>query len=96
MKINQINLLDTEIEGGKSYLDAIIKENGELVLEGCDNGEMVREFWGDFDYEYWITIKKDYKDTMLLHLLKEKFDNQESLKEWLKEKNIPWDFMSYA
>ena len=57
---------------------------------------MVREFWGDFDYEYWITIKEDYKDTMLLHLLKEKFDNQDALKEWLKEKNIPWDFTSYA
>lgn len=77
-------------------MDAIIRENGDLVLEGCDNGETVREFWGDFDYEYWITIKADYKDTVLLHLIKEKFDSETAFKKWLDEKNIPWDFMSYA
>lgn len=85
-----------EIQGGKSYLDAVIRENGDLVLEGCDNGEMVREIWGDFDYEYWITVKADYKDTILLHLIQEKFDSESKFKEWLKEKNIPWDFTSYA
>ena len=96
MKINQINLRDEEIQGGKSYLDAVINDDSALVLEGCDNGESVRESWGDFDYEYWITIKADYKDTVLLHLIKEKFADEKAFKAWLDEKNIPWDFRSYA
>lgn len=96
MKINRIKLREIEIQGGKSYLDAMISEDGDLVLEGCDNGEYVKQVWGDFDYEYWVTVKSDYKDSVLLHLIQEKFDNETKFKEWLKEKDIPFEFTSYA
>ena len=46
--------------------------------------------------DYPLTPKYTYKDTILLHLIQEKFDSESKFKEWLKEKNIPWDFTSYA
>ena len=96
MKIDQIKLREIEIQGGKSYLDAVIRQNGDLVLEGCDNGDLVKDIWGDWDYEYWITVKSDYKDTVLLHLIRERFDSETKFREWLKEKEIHCDFSSYA
>ena len=96
MKITKIKLREIEIQDGKSYLDAMINENGDLVLEGCDNGESVKQFWGDFDYEYWVTVKSDYKDTVLLHLIKDNFDSEIKFQKWLKEREIPCDFTSYV
>ncbi len=34
-----------------------VKDNGDLVLSGYDCGQSVKEFFGDFDHEYWITVK---------------------------------------
>jgi hypothetical protein len=96
MKIDKIKLRETEIEGGKSYLDATISESCNLILEGCDNGEIVKKTWGDFDYEYWVTVKSDYKDTVLLHLLKDSFDSESKFMKWLEEREIPFEFNSYA
>ena len=96
MKINEIKLREMEVRGGKSYLDAVIRENGDLVLSGQDLGEFVEQVWGDWDYEYWVTVKSDYKDTVLLHLIKDKFDSETKFQEWLKSKDIPSEFTSYA
>lgn len=96
MKINRIKLREIEIQGGKSYLDAEIRENGDLVLDGCDNGEFIKKMWGDFDYEYWVTVKSDYKDTVLLNLIQQNFDSESKFMGWLKEREIPCEFMSYA
>lgn len=96
MKINKIKLREIEIEGGKSYLDASISESGSLVLEGCDNGETVKKIWGDFDYEYQITVNNEYKDTVLLHLIKNSFDSESKFMKWLEEREIPFEFNSYA
>ena len=96
MKINEIKLREMEVRGGKSYLDAVIRENGDLVLSGQDVGEFVQQVWGDWDYEYWVTVKSDYKDTVLLHLIKDKFDSETKFQEWLKSKDIPCEFTSYA
>lgn len=34
-------------------------EQGQLIFDGCDCGERVKECWGDFDYEYQYTIEPD-------------------------------------
>jgi hypothetical protein len=96
MKINKIKLREIEINGGKSYLDAMINEENSLVLEGCDTGEYVRQMKGDWDYEYWVTVKNDYKDTVLLHLIKDNFDSESAFMKWLEEREIEYDFNSYA
>jgi hypothetical protein len=44
--------------------------------------------WGH-DYEYDVTISKEWKDTVLLHLAKERFKTVSEFKKWLDEKEIP-------
>lgn len=82
--------------GDSHWLAAMIVDNGDLQLEGYDIGDSVEEFWGDDDYEYWVTVASNYKDTLLLHLLKERFKDSSSFMAWLKQKDIPYQFDSYV
>lgn len=94
--INKISLRETHTETDATYLDAIIDEEGKLVLEGYDIGKSVKEIWGDSDYEYWLTISREYKDTVLLWLIKERFTSDVRFREWLDEKGIPNEFNSWV
>ena len=76
-------------------LVARIEEDGGLVFEGYDIGPVVEEHWGDSDYEYWLRIDKDYKDTILLWLIKERFGTDSEFREWLNGKGIPSEFESW-
>lgn len=78
-----------------STLTAKIKENGDLVLEGYDLGKRARELFGDSDYEYWLTIPAQYKDTVLLWLIKERFETSSDFMTWLKDKGIPFEFLTW-
>ncbi|MFX0042968.1 MAG: hypothetical protein ACFE8L_08660 [Candidatus Hodarchaeota archaeon] len=77
-------------------LVAEIKENGDLVLSGYDCGQSVKKFFGDFDHEYWLTVKEEYVSSVLLYLIKERFKDDTELKKWLKDKNIQFKFDSYT
>jgi hypothetical protein len=44
--------------------------------------------WGH-DYEYDITIDKEWKDTLLLLLIQEQFKTASEFKKWIDQKNIP-------
>lgn len=35
-------------------------ENGDLIVEGYDIGKTVKDYWGDSDYEYMVTVKKKH------------------------------------
>ena len=54
--IRSVTLVDSRSERVSVCLRAAITEEGDLQLEGQDVGSLVQEFWGDFDYEYWITV----------------------------------------
>ena len=75
-------------------LTAKIGDNGDLILEGIDAGKDVEELFGDSDFEYWLTIPKDFKETILLHLIKERFTSAHDMKAWLEQKEIPATFES--
>ena len=77
-------------------LIAEIKDNGDLVLSGYDCGQSVKEFFGDFDHEYWLTVKIENVSAVLLHLIKENFKNDTEFREWLEERNIQFEFHSYT
>jgi hypothetical protein len=84
-----------------STLEAYLNDDGDLVLEGYDLGKAPEMMWGDSDYEYWWTVKKADVPMVLLQLIKDKFDQQKGYRssqfaEWLKEKGIPVDFMSWS
>jgi len=56
--IKKIIIKDEKNEDGYSELLAKISEKGDLVIDGCDAGELAKEMFGDCDYEYWLTISK--------------------------------------
>ena len=82
-------------------LEVYINDDGDLVFAGYDMGDFVKEYWGDFDYEYWLTIKAENIPTVLLLLIKECFEheifkNHSEFKTWLNKKKIPSEFQSWV
>lgn len=94
-KIRKIVLIDEKDDKNIIHLEVKIDDDGKLVFEGHDLGEIPEKYWGDSDYEYWLIIDEDYKDTILLWLIKERFRNDSEFKEWLNEKGIPSQFYSW-
>lgn len=94
----QIKLYESE---GKTsiYIDAEIRGNGDLQLSGQDVGEAPREFFGDSDYEYWLTVSKEHKDDVLLLLIEKLYGGNSSavseLKRLLESSGIPCEFHSF-
>ena len=95
-RIRKIVLRERRTEKDVSILVAKIDDHDDLILEGHDVGEAPKKFWGDSDYEYYRVIKKDYKDTILLWLIKERFDTDSDFKLWLDEKGIPNQFWNWV
>jgi hypothetical protein len=83
-------------EGGYSELLVKIDDNGDLVLDAADAGESVRSIVGDWDYEYSETVPAQWKDTMLLHLIKERFTSTSEFGQWCKARNVSASFWSWA
>ena len=77
-------------------LVAEIKENGDLVLSGYDCGQSVKDFFGDFDHEYWLTVKAENVSSVILCLIKDRFKTDVEFREWLEEQNIQFNFFSFT
>ncbi len=95
MKIDRIKLIESKSARIFVNLSARIDKKGDLILEGQDLGELVEEQFGKRDYEYSLKIKAEYKDTILLNLVKENFANDSEFRTWLDEKQIPNEFWSF-
>ena len=87
--MKKITIYDN-LEGKNHYsLTAEINDDGNLILSGIDSGPFVKDYFWDYDYEYWLTVEKDHVSTVLLYLIKERFKTDGEFKEWLQEKDIP-------
>ena len=93
--IKKIIIKYIKYKDGYSDLFAEISEKGDLVVDGCDAGELVEEMFGDWDYEYWLTIPEKFKDTIMLHLIKDRFSSVHEIEKWLDQLEIPSEFSSY-
>jgi len=91
-KIREIVLRDVKTDNDSSSLIAKIDDKGDLVLEGYDIGESPKEFWGDSDYEYWLFVSKEHKDTVLSLLIKEHTGGLSSFLARFRKKSIPKDY----
>lgn len=76
-------------------LEALINDRGDLVLEGYEAGDSVREYHDDFDFEYWHTVNVKDVHTLLLLLIKDRFDNVTDYLNWLEEKGIEYESVSF-
>ena len=95
-KIKEITFYRKEDEKNVSWEKASIEVDGNLRLDGYDLGETPLKFWGDDEYEYWLTVDKEWKDTILLLLAKERFEDFGSFRKWLDEKDIPNRFANWV
>ena len=88
-------------QGGSTsiHIDARIEESGDLVISGQDIGDAPEEFFGDLDYEYWLTVPAAGKDGLLLALIEKHYAGDLSvvskLRELMEEKRIPCKFHSH-
>lgn len=85
-------------DGDKRFRSIEINNKGELVFEQTDVGKNTARLapnGGDSDYEYWVTVKSGNVSRVLLELVREKFEGQGEFEEWLKGKEIEYEFYSY-
>jgi hypothetical protein len=97
---DKVQIRYERFERGYRELAAYVDAGGALVLDGCDAGDDVRRWSGDWDYEYTLTVPAAHRDRVLLQLVKEKVlsDDKASVhtfKEWLQAHNIESTFWSY-
>ena len=62
---------------------------GELVWEHYDAGPSSKAVYDDYDHESLLWIAREYKDTVLLHLIADCFKDRDTFSEWLRSKDIP-------
>ena len=81
-------------------IDVEIAEDGRLEVSGQDLGEAPEKYWGDSDYEYWVSVRPEHKDWVLLALIEKLFGGSSmadsDFMEFLKSKGIPYEFGSWA
>ena len=93
--ILSISIINTKTHGVNRTVGADIDEKGNLVFSGLDWSTLAEQMLGG-DYEYSITVSAELKDSLLLLLLKEKFDDFPEFKHWLENKGIPFKHWSYS
>jgi hypothetical protein len=91
----QLTIRDERDDRSSSFAQVKIGDDGAFVFEGVDAGPDVEKFFGDSDFEYWLRVKPEDKDAMLLHLVKEHFGSVHAFKEWLAQHQITAEFTSY-
>ena len=65
IKLQEINSQDF-----KGELSININNNGDLSWERWDRGEIIKKLYDDYDEEYFLTVKRQDKDMLLLQLIK--------------------------
>jgi hypothetical protein len=68
---------------------ARISSSGNLFMEDEHKGARVDRAWNRNRFTHWCTVDAAYRDTVLLHLLKERFKGLWEFEAWLKKKDIP-------
>ena len=93
----------------RSYLDASLNAEGNLVLAGQDLGPVTAIVSSDGEYEYWITVKAEHfpqllalleasPDADVLEVLAEHWTGERSyeLERLIRGSGIPQEFFSYS
>ena len=90
-----IELFD-ERNGEHVHGELRVDADGNLVLAGYCAGPLAERFFGDDDWEYWLTVAADQKDRLLLELLREKYVGdtlaERHFRAWLEARGIAYSF----
>jgi hypothetical protein len=98
-KAKSVSLYEQRGETSR-FIDAEINKEGDLVVSGQDVGKAPREFWGDSDYEFWVHVRSEHKDDVLLALMEKLYGGNGSavtdFREFLKSRGIPNEFDTWV
>lgn len=72
-------------EVGHDVLEAVVRENGDLALEGYNFGDRADGLWGDSDRVFYTIIKAENVPKVLDTLISERFKKATNFEKWLKE-----------
>ena len=82
------------------FISAEIGPGGELTLIGQDVGKAPQEWWGDEDYEFWVSVPTAQKDALLLALLEQRYRGNpaavELFRDFLSAQGIEFEFKTWA
>jgi hypothetical protein len=82
------------------FTTAEIKETGDVVVLCQDIGKAPEEWWGDSDYEFWVTVKEEDKNKLLLALIEKlyggHFSAVDEFRTFLETKGIPFGWMTWT
>lgn len=77
------------------HLEAEVKPGGDFVISGQDVGEAPDEVFGTSDYEYFLTVRAEHKDEVLIALFETVYKGDPMLfsrfKELLQSRQIPFE-----
>lgn len=84
----------------RSHVQAVIEPDGGVTIDAVDGGPLVRETWGDDDYEYALRIPAAQKDRLLLALLERHYGGRASafaeIRAALDRHAVPYGFDSWV
>lgn len=72
-------------------------EGDELILDTQDMGEVTESVWGDADYEFWTSVRREHWGDLLVALVVEYMsgrpDATDRLRDICREHDVPhvWD-----
>ena len=82
-------------KGDTTTIEACI-EDGRLIIAGCETGDTVKQFYGDWDYEYWFHADIADCPDDIIDALKGKVTGVSDIKDWFEKNSIKYEFTSYA
>jgi hypothetical protein len=98
-RLKKVQLLE-ERGPTSRFIHARVEDNGNLIVEGQDVGEAPQKWFDDGDYEFWVTVKAEDKDSVILALIEKLFGGRfsavDEFRDFLKERGIPFGWMTWA
>ena len=104
-------LFEQESAGLAVTVTLYLQPEGQLVMEGYDRGEVVKNLKGNWDYEYSISLEPKQvsqlatflqispdQPELLFQVVKDRFGGEEGLtrfKTFLQEHHIPYDWITW-
>lgn len=77
-----------------------LETDGTLMVDAQDMGPLVKEVWGDSDYEFWCRIPPEATGKLAYTLLRKLYANREQavdeLRKLVAAEDIPHENGSYA
>jgi len=77
-----------------------VDADGAVRLDAQDMGRLVKEVWGDSDYEFWVDVPTSALRDLVFALLREKYDGRsgavDEFREFCQRTSVEHEFGSWV